>query len=155
MNYDKGYYKSTMGYASNQRILSEVYKTVMFYEPKSVLDVGCGMGHLVKMFLDNGIKATGIDGSPDAGELIKDNFTVWDARKEFPFEDKTFDICVSKDFFEHLAEDEIDFTYNEMKRVSNKVMALISFKYDRDCGTHKTIKKLGWWQEKLSGCQIL
>lgn len=155
MLYDKTNFEQMSKYASNPRTLGKVYVQVAEYKPSRVLDVGCGEGHLVESFLKAGVDAVGMDNSPFAGNLIKGHFVVADATKRFPFTDNSFDVCVSKDFFEHLEEKDIDFVYSEMKRVAKNVVALICYKSDRMFWDHKTIKDYLWWKERLPECKII
>ncbi len=120
------------------------------YDYKSILDVGCGEGHLVEMLKQQGKIAKGTDYSPFAGKLIPDDFTETDAVK-LPFKDNEFDIVISSDFFEHIYEEDIDAVYSEMQRVSSQVMAMISFKKHkkRKIDTHVTVRPYEWWQDRL------
>ena len=150
--YNQEYFRKVRPYARKKRRLLRAYAIITkCFDPKSVLEVGCGEGHLVKLMLDRGIEATGMDISPDAGMLIRDNFVVSDARLPFPFPDKSFDLVLSRDFFEHVEEELIDQVYNEMKRVGKNVTALISFKKGEG---HLTVEDHDWWSAKLPGCLV-
>lgn len=127
-------------------------KRVLSYNPKSVLDIGCGEGYLVSFLREKGIDAFGMDFSDSAGSLIKEWFIKQDARERFPFKDKEMDLVVSMDFFEHLREEDIDKVYSEMKRVGKKVIAIICFKKGEG---HISIHKKNWWQNKLPKVEII
>ena len=61
--YDANFYdqQSKGSYESAKIIISLLLK---FYKPKSVIDIGCGVGTWLKAFEENGIKKIkGIDGS--------------------------------------------------------------------------------------------
>ena len=92
----------------SSRILSKVVRAVLKYNPKRVLDIGCGNGHLCKLLSDKGIECVGIDPIPDA---------ITQAKKVFPkgefyviscYEDTIsqslgkFDIVTSTEVIEHL-----------------------------------------------------
>lgn len=125
--------------------------------PKSVLDIGCGRGKFVKLLREKGIEAWGTDFSDFAGTLIPDWFIKHDATQPFPFKDKQFDLVMSSGFFEHLEEKDIDKVYNEMKRVGNKIVALIGYKSKKvgDFESHLTIRDRAWWQNKLPEVDII
>ena len=152
IKYDKEYFRRVRPYASKKRRLLRAHAIITkCFNPETVLEVGCGEGQLVKLLLDRGLKATGMDISPHAGGMIRDNFVVADARQPFPFPDQSFDLVLSRDFFEHIKEDLIDRVYSEMKRVGKNVTALISYKKGDG---HLTVENYDWWSEKLLGCLI-
>ena len=89
------------------------------FHPKTVLDIGCAYGELVKGLNDMGVEAYGIDGSEYAinnsdpsirSKLFKVNLNS----DPFPFEDKTFDVVGSFYSVEHIHD--IDFFAKELRR---------------------------------------
>jgi SAM-dependent methyltransferase len=89
------------------------------FHPKTVLDVGCAYGELVKGLNDMGVDAYGIDGSEYAisnsdssirSKLFKVNLNS----DKFPFEDKIFDVVGSFYSVEHIHD--IDFFAQELHR---------------------------------------
>ncbi len=89
------------------------------FHPKTVLDVGCAYGELVKGFIDLGVEAYGIDGSEYAinnsdpsirSKLFKVNLNS----DRLPFDDKTFDFVGSFYSVEHIHN--IDFFAKELQR---------------------------------------
>ena len=140
-------FKKYTDYWEKNRIMA---RAVMVHLSKFVLDVGCGEGKLVRLLLDNGIITTGID-IEDNCKYASDNFIIGNA-KELPFDDETFDVVVSNDFFEHISEEDIDQVYSEMRRVGKHVIARISLK-PKD--NHLTVKPISWWKEKLPGCEFV
>lgn len=77
------------------------------YQPNTVLDVGCGFGHALKWFADNGsCEVIGIDGWHEAVErsqvpssIIKHDFTEGCLSIE-----KSIDLALSFEFLEHVEE---------------------------------------------------
>ncbi|WP_328351433.1 class I SAM-dependent methyltransferase [Mycobacterium sp. NBC_00419] len=73
-----------------------------------VLDVGCGKGGTVAWLLDQGFDAYGIDVSPDyiangRAYLGADRLAVLDSDR-YPYPDNHFDIVISDQVFEHVAD---------------------------------------------------
>lgn len=75
------------------------------YSPRSVLDVGCGLGHFTRKFMESGIKEVlAVDGdylNPDLLFIPKEYFRTADLTKPFDFGRK-FDLVVSLEVAEHL-----------------------------------------------------
>ena len=90
------------------------------FHPKTVLDIGCAYGELVKGLNDLGVEAYGIDGSDYAinnsdpsirSKLFKVNLNS----DKFPFDDKKFDVVGSFYSVEHIHN--IDFFAKELQRI--------------------------------------
>jgi hypothetical protein len=90
------------------------------FEPKSILDIGCGEGHLMKYFHDRLIKVSGIDGMQEnknnSPEEIRSKIFVHDYVKGscnyrfFP------DMVISCEFVEHV----------ESRYMENYILQMIS-----------------------------
>lgn len=153
--YSQRYFDRIKRWASSLRRMRVLRARIKSFNPKKVLDVGCGHGFLVKVLNNYGIETIGVDFSEFAGsDMPKDKFVLADATKGLPFSDKEFDVVVSTDFFEHLKDEDIDFTYKEMQRVGKNVVAVISFVKEKVSNSHLSIHPKEWWENKLPGCQI-
>lgn len=77
------------------------------FKPKSIMDIGCGEGHLMKYFYEKGIDVQGIDGLPankqNADKDISGAITIHDYTKGFYLSDKK-DMVLSCEFVEHVEE---------------------------------------------------
>ena len=155
--YNKKFFKDSDRFQRDEKRLDFLVSKILEHNPLSVLDVGCGSGYLVKKLRTLGIKAFGIDISPDAGKQIPNWFMVKNAIS-LPFDHNEFDLVVSTDFFEHLSEDEIDDVYKEMKWVGKKVIAQVAWEDKlnaRQKLLHLTNKPRSWWENKLPDCEFL
>ena len=114
--YNRTYFEnhSTYGYTNGYRY--EDYKQYFDniarffaekYQPKSVLDIGCAKGYLVKSFLDLGINAYGVDISAYAINSslpeVRSRLKLCDIEQEkLPFNDNSFDVVIMTEVIEHL-----------------------------------------------------
>jgi ubiquinone/menaquinone biosynthesis C-methylase UbiE len=154
--YNATYFRRSKKFQSGSSRLDEFVGIVKSYSPKRVLDIGCGIGFLVRRLRDAGIDAWGTDFAKDLQTVYwKDApyFQLADAIHQ-PFMDKEFDLVISTDFFEHVPEQDIDDIVKEMQRVGNKVITRLAYKaelYNRQVLYHVTNKSKDWWEGKLNG----
>jgi len=98
-------------------------KTLEIFQPRTVLDLGCGTGKSLDYFLAQGIKASGVEGSKLAinkanrPELI----TQYDLNQELNL-GKKFDLVWSFEFVEHIHPKYVD---NLMKTFANHAETIV------------------------------
>ena len=152
--YNKTYFLNCKRTQLSRKKRLPIFEEIMRLKPKRVLDVGCGLGTLVRMLREKGVEAYGVDFAQtlkDDFRMLEDYFVIADAKK-LPFKDKYFDVVISTDFFEHLPEEEIDIVLTEMKRVGKVVIARVAYEAPlnlRQSKFHLTNKPKEWWQKKL------
>lgn len=79
-----------------------------------ILDAGCGEGVLVEEYLDKGYTIQGIDLNYESKIVIKRNIL------DMPFEDKSFDVVLLLDVFEHLLFSDQPKVIKEIQRVLSR-----------------------------------
>jgi SAM-dependent methyltransferase len=116
-------YRNLQGEFLGAKNIAEAWKTM--FNPKNLLDLGCGRGTFVAYARDVNIEAHGFDYSEYAinnpyPRCKKEWLKVHDATKPWPYKNKEFDLTVALDVFEHIYTDDLPFVMNEMFRVSKK-----------------------------------
>ncbi|MFA9289044.1 MAG: UMP kinase [Weeksellaceae bacterium] len=106
--------------------LADYYRALvikLFINPKNVLDVGCGTGHLVRALRKFGIEAHGVEISEHALEMADPDVAPYlklgDITK-LPYKIDQFDLVVTFDVLEHVDRAKIKKAINETIRVSRK-----------------------------------
>ena len=119
------------------------------------LDIGCGVGNLVKALRDYDIEAYGIEPSIEAKKYSTiSQFCVYKKYRKLPFGKATFDLVFSNEVLEHICERDIDEFVNESYRVSKgKIIHIVCVEERGNIiykdKTHLTLKKESWWKEKF------
>lgn len=96
------------------------------FNPKTLLDCGCGRGTFIAYACDINIEAEGFDFSEWAVtkgryERCKPEWLkLHDASKPWPYLDQSFDLVTALDFYEHIYLKDLDFVIDEMHRVAKK-----------------------------------
>jgi len=123
-------------------------------KPKSVLEVGCAYGFLVKSLNDAGIPAKGVDVSTFAYKMRATDDIQVASVLDLPFEDGEFDLVVTIELLEHIREEDTPQALSELARVSRRGAHWIAYKEVDDLFqtkdvTHINIRPYVWWQEKF------
>lgn len=124
---------------------------VMERQPKSVLELGCARGYVLKRLEDAGVRVAGLEISEHCylTRVIQD-VSTWDITKRWPFEDQSFDLCLSMAVLEHIPEDKLPAVFGEMKRVCARGLHGIDLvDHDHFDKTHVSIHPVEWWKERL------
>jgi len=117
----------------------------------SVIDVGCAWGKALKYWDKQGAHVVGVDVSKRAVKACRSagfEAHIASATDLSRFEDKSFDLYMSTDMYEHLREDDVMNALNEAKRLSKRYILLrVHPTRDRRGTLHLTIWGSDKWQE--------
>lgn len=120
---------------------------------RTALDMGCGVGHVVRALRARGVRAIGVDASRaleerewagDAGFVLADLIEVR--------LDETFDLVVCHDVLEHLPQAAADLALENVARHARGWVSLtIADHPDVWLGTelHVNRKPFAWWRERV------
>lgn len=116
--YGTSYYDRMHEALEDERVIDDIHQfySVLDNEfgPEAVLDLGCGIGHFLKPFYDNGKDVHGIDGSQyavETGVIPREYLEVHDLQE--PYEtDRYFDLVVCIELLEHLPQSSADTIVN-------------------------------------------
>ncbi len=122
--------------------------------PKSVLDVGCGLGAFLSIFLDHNVQEVlGIDGDyVKQQELLipKNKFIPHDLTKKLEL-NKQFDLVVSLEVAEHLPKKNADTFVNSLVSHGDAILFSAAIPYQR--GTHHINEQWPeYWVHKFQKC---
>jgi 2-polyprenyl-3-methyl-5-hydroxy-6-metoxy-1,4-benzoquinol methylase len=159
---DEDLYDPTISEGAWKDIISQV-------KFKRALDVGCGPGKGIKTARDAGFEVYGIDISDELKGRWKTNgIAQWcdvAPASNIPAKDNMFDLTLCTEVMEHIPEELVDKSLQEIRRVSCGVVYFtIATRYipkDRKWladkfQPHLTVKPVRWWKDRLraSGFQV-
>ena len=123
---------------------------VLARSPKTVLELGCGRGYVLKRLQDVGIPAEGLDISKHAWMTRAcEGVLPWDVcNTPWPVGQHP-DLCYSINFLEHIPEELLPKVFAEMERVSKRGLHGISTMTDGFDRTICALHPVDWWQERL------
>ncbi|MEW6535510.1 MAG: methyltransferase domain-containing protein [Candidatus Auribacterota bacterium] len=117
--------------AKNPQNIKEIF------QPKTVLDVGCGPGALMYFLWELGIDPYGIDFSRAAKELapkeIRDHITVGQVTEYHPFDTK-FDLVICRELLEHLTIFQVRQTVQSLAKYTSKYLYVTTRYYPQPQG---------------------
>jgi hypothetical protein len=122
------------------------------FKVKSIFDVGCGEGQLMKYFFDKGCEVYGSEGlevnKQNAHPDIKDNISIVDYTKE-SLKPKKVDLTISCEFVEHVNQ---EFMYNYMHQfLACKYLAFTHGNPGQQGHNHVNCQTDEYWIDKLTG----
>jgi len=122
------------------------------FNPKSVIDFGCGTGDLLHLFEKKGTEILGIDGSRanrNHCKINKDNFLLFDIRNKYKSK-KKYDLCLCLEVAEHIEERYSDILINSLARSSPNIV-FTAAPPGQEGLNHVNLKPYDWWIRKFEG----
>lgn len=158
--FDKDYYKHCCGEDYSKTEHWEAFfgyiatNIINKFNPKSVLDVGCAFGYLVKALRDKGVESYGIDISEYAISMAKEGIKPYlavqsaldDLPTSFP---KKFDLVVSIEVIEHLYEEDGLHFIKKICGYSDTIL-ISSSPYDTTEATHFNVQQPEYWAKNFA-----
>ncbi len=148
--FTKGPYNPYMDFDRHNVVFEKILN---LFNPRSVLDVGCAYGFMVRRFLNKGIFAKGCDISKwceiQANIILPSGFFIrtpaWDLS---PFANNSFDFLYCEGVLEHFPEDKIEQVFREFSRVSSR--GVLGISYDSPGTQHHICNHdVNWWLSKI------
>tara|TARA_R110002110_G_scaffold85229_1_gene221519 strand:- start:370 stop:975 length:606 start_codon:yes stop_codon:yes gene_type:complete len=157
---DKTYTESFLGWddnASQQKVLAEYFvpKIAERFNPKYVLDVGCGTGQWLDEYRKYNIKTKGVEGSSNAfiemSEETKDNVLQWDLRDKIEEEDYSIDFVQSFEVAEHIEEEYANVFIHNLIKDDPDIVLLTAAPIGQEGGgvQHVNCQEREYWMKKM------
>jgi ubiquinone/menaquinone biosynthesis C-methylase UbiE len=132
---------------------------VRYFNFKNFLDVGCGIGHVVRNLLDKGRDGKGVEVSKAAldhylSDLVKRGVASFAGAEKLPFKENSFDMVTCFDVMEHLPVFDTDRAISELIRVTRRYLVL-TINLDNPCLYHPSMFSRNEWERKfLAGSKV-
>lgn len=121
--------------------------------PRSVLDVGCGIGDLIAQWLKQGVKAFGLEGSLGAHEFLvcPEDHVLWtDLRKKLTAA-LSFDLVTCFEVAEHIEPVFAPVFVRNLTLASDRVL-MSAAPPGQEGHHHVNCRPLEYWIDRLSDC---
>ncbi len=149
--YSKSFFSGRRSLNWRVKIVSEAIWNA--YKPKTVVDLGCGNGDLLKGFKDLGCKIFGIEGTRNAASglmIDEEEMNFLDLRK--PIENIPrghYDLALCLEVAEHIEPEYVDVFLDNLCEFSNRIV--FSAAPPGQMGSwHVNCKPFGYWFAKFT-----
>jgi SAM-dependent methyltransferase len=123
---------------------------IKLFNPKSVLDIGCGTGTFLNIFQKHGVEIMGVDGDWVNKEQLYINpsfFKTADLEKTFDLQ-KKFDLILCLELAEHLSETTADTLIDTLVNHGSRIIFSAAVK-NQGGQNHINEQPFIYWQEKF------
>jgi SAM-dependent methyltransferase len=126
------------------------YALVLSWQPRFIVDFGCGRNDCVRELRRRGVDGLGIDWANDEADIAAPMHCV-------PLAGGIADVVTSFDALEHLLPEDVDPTLAEMRRIGRPGGRFIFSICTRPSritvksqNLHPTVRPLDWWVDRIS-----
>lgn len=124
-----------------------------YFSFEKFLDVGCGMGHLMRNLLDKGYVGKGVEVSKDAlnfylSDLVKQKLVLSAGAEKLPFKENSFEMVICLDVMEHLPPFDVKKAISELIRVTKRYLVL-TINLDNPYKYHPSMFTRKEWEKKF------
>lgn len=128
-------------------LLQRFQRVLLECEPKSLLDVGCGGGALLRMLAEAGVPGIGVEPSLEAADAAPRDVDVRPGSAyRLPFEDGAFDWVVLRHVPHHLEEPARAFA--EAVRVAGRGVLIAEPWFETGLASQRTALALDLWEKE-------
>lgn len=122
--YNSRFFKNTIKLEAASAV--QFVKIVLkYYQPQSIVDIGCGTGLYLREFANQGITDfLGIDGAPAAQTeflLVKNKIVIFDLSQEYQFS-KKYDLALCLEVAEHLPAQNADTLIKTITKSADEII---------------------------------
>ncbi|MDD5634067.1 MAG: methyltransferase domain-containing protein [Candidatus Omnitrophica bacterium] len=143
-------------FASNSKLRDKKWTQDFFelvtrvFNPRSIIDFGCGTGDILVPFEKKGLEVKGVDGSKYCrrrAKIKKEDFEIFDLRRKYD-PGKKYDICLCLEVAEHVDEKFSDIFVGNLTGSSDII--IFSAAGPAQTGIqHINLKEKKWWIDKF------
>lgn len=147
--YNNGFFKSS--YCHKKWTSDFANLIIESFNPKSIVDFGCGTGDLLFPFEKKGISILGIDGSKavlNYLEIPKKKFMLRDLRKKITLKNN-YELCFCFEIAEHMEERYSDVLINNLISSGADTILFTAAQPGQGGLGHVNEKESDWWIERF------
>ena len=122
---------------------------IKIFDPKSIVDFGCGTADILSPFEKKGITVLGIDGSKynkKCSKIQQSNFLVFDLRNKYKPK-RSYDLCFCFEVAEHIEEKYSDVLISSL--IQSSPVILFSASLAMDGVDHVNLHPYEWWKQRF------
>jgi len=151
--YDNDFYNDHQKYRPIYDFLADI--AIASFEPKSVIDLGCGAGFMLERLRSQGVKKVyGIDGSESAKgswpDYMQDVLEVKNLLDFKPTE--RYDVAICMEVAEHIPKDKADRVVKKVTDSSAKFVWWSAAQPGQGGTGHVNCQSLCYWARKFEDC---